>query len=95
MANHGTRVRRYIDRYGVEKVEGFIDKVLSIDNLIDRHAPYIKRRNENHEKLERDARLVGEAIERSGKEQQKESLELRKLINHMIIAERKIIKENK
>lgn len=47
------------------------------------------------EKLERDARLVGEAIERSGKEQQKESLELRKLINHMIIAERKIIKENK
>jgi len=55
MANHGTRVRRYIDSYGVEKVEGFIDKVLSVDNLIDRHAPYIKRRNNRHEKLERDA----------------------------------------
>src|SRR5690606_18011593 len=33
----------YIDWYGVEEVESFIDKVLSIDNLIDYHAPYIKR----------------------------------------------------
>ena len=41
------------------------------------------------------AQKVGQAIEASGKEQQKESLELRKLINHMIIEERKIIKENK
>lgn len=41
------------------------------------------------------AKAIGGAIETSGKEQQKESLELRKLINHMIIAERKIIKENK
>tara|TARA_B100000683_G_C12489558_1_gene554125 strand:+ start:1218 stop:2057 length:840 start_codon:yes stop_codon:yes gene_type:complete len=41
------------------------------------------------------AKAIGGAIEASGKEQQKESLELRKLINHMIIEERKIIKENK
>ena len=41
------------------------------------------------------AQKVGQAIESSAKEQQKESLELRKLINHMIIEERKIIKENK
>jgi stage V sporulation protein R len=46
MANHATRVRRYIDWYGVEPVESFIDKCLSIDNLIDFHSPYIKRKGE-------------------------------------------------
>ena len=35
MANHGTKVRRYMDRYGQEKVENFIDQVLSIENLLD------------------------------------------------------------
>jgi len=40
MANHATRVRRYIDRYGLDVVEDFIETCLSIDNLIDYHAPY-------------------------------------------------------
>lgn len=40
MANHATRIRRYIDRYGVEEVEGFIDRCLSLENLIDRYSPY-------------------------------------------------------
>lgn len=44
MANHATRVRRYIDWYGVELVEAFVDKCLSIDNLIDIEAPYITRK---------------------------------------------------
>ncbi len=39
MANHATRVRRYIDRHGVEKVERFVDACLSVDNLIDYHFP--------------------------------------------------------
>jgi stage V sporulation protein R len=43
MANHATRVRRYIDRLGLDKVETFIDVCLSIDNLIDMHSPYIVR----------------------------------------------------
>ncbi len=43
MANHATRVRRIIDKLGVEKVEDFIDRCLSLENLIDQHAPYIKR----------------------------------------------------
>jgi len=43
MANHATRVRRLIDRLGVERVETFIDTCLSLDNLIDYHAPYIQR----------------------------------------------------
>lgn len=40
MANHATRIRRYIDRYGYEQVEEFIDTCLSIENLIDRYSPY-------------------------------------------------------
>lgn len=43
MANHATRVRRLVDRLGVERIEAFIDNCLSLDNLIDFHAPYIKR----------------------------------------------------
>jgi stage V sporulation protein R len=43
MANHGARVRRYVDKNGVEPVEDFLDVCLSIDNLIDRHSPYIQR----------------------------------------------------
>jgi stage V sporulation protein R len=42
MANHATRVRRYMDRFGKDVVEDFIDVVLSLENLIDRHAPYSK-----------------------------------------------------
>lgn len=43
MANHATRVRRWIDRLGLETVESFIDRCLSLENLIDYHAPFIKR----------------------------------------------------
>ncbi len=42
MANHATRVRRYMDRYGIDVVENFLDVCLSIENLIDRHSPYIE-----------------------------------------------------
>ncbi len=45
VANHGTRVRRIMDRIGVEEVEDFIDICLSIEDLIDVHSPFIKRRN--------------------------------------------------
>lgn len=43
MANHAVRIQRYIDRYGYETVESFIDACLSLENLIDYHAPYINR----------------------------------------------------
>ncbi|MEM1305816.1 MAG: SpoVR family protein, partial [Planctomycetota bacterium] len=46
MANHGARVRRYMDDVGVEPIEEFIDAVLSIDDLIDIHSPHIKRRDD-------------------------------------------------
>lgn len=35
MANHGTKIRRYMERYGADAVETFIDKVLSLENLLD------------------------------------------------------------
>ena len=44
MANHATRVRRYQDKLGVEPVEDFIDRCLSLENLIDYQSPYVKRR---------------------------------------------------
>lgn len=40
MANHATRIRRYMDRYGYDVVEEFIDKCLSLENLIDRYSVY-------------------------------------------------------
>lgn len=43
MANHATRVRRYIDALGLERVETFLDTCLSLDNLIDFNAPFIRR----------------------------------------------------
>lgn len=44
MANHATRIRRYMDRFGVEEVENFIDLCLSIENLIDRFSPYTPKK---------------------------------------------------
>jgi len=43
MANHGTRVQRYIDRYGQERVEQAIDTFLSFENLIDPHSVFMRR----------------------------------------------------
>src|SRR5678815_2909176 len=44
MANHAARIRKHIERQGIEKVETFIDVCLSLDNLIDPQSPYIVRR---------------------------------------------------
>jgi len=35
MANHGSRVAALADRFGRDEVESFIDRVLSVDNLVD------------------------------------------------------------
>jgi stage V sporulation protein R len=43
MANHATRVRRYMDRHGVDRVENFVDLCLSLENLIDPHSLFIVR----------------------------------------------------
>src|SRR5262245_15059761 len=42
MANHASRVARYIDRFGFEPVEEFIDACLSLEDLIDVYSPHIR-----------------------------------------------------
>ncbi len=46
MANHGMRIRRYAEKYGEDEVEAFVDKCMSIDDLIDIHSVAIRRREE-------------------------------------------------
>ena len=43
MANHATRVRRYVEREGVDAVERFIDSCLAVEHLIDPHSMFMKR----------------------------------------------------
>jgi len=45
MANHGNRIRTFMERFGEDAVEDFIDSCLSLENLIDPHSPFIKRRD--------------------------------------------------
>lgn len=40
MANHGARIKKYMDKYGVDAVEDFADTVLSIEHMIDYHSMY-------------------------------------------------------
>jgi stage V sporulation protein R len=47
MANHGARVRRYVEKYGEDEVERFLDICLSVDDLIDIHSTAIRRRGES------------------------------------------------
>jgi stage V sporulation protein R len=44
MANHATRIHRYVEKYGLETVEEFLDACLSLENLIDVHSVGIQRR---------------------------------------------------
>jgi len=58
IANHGIRIRRYIERHGQQKVEDFLDCCLSLDNLIDYHSPFIvrhRKRTEDEKESERDS----------------------------------------
>ena len=57
MANHATRINRYIDRFGYEVVEEFIDTCLSLEDLIDMYAPHIKRKatESSHEQSQKES----------------------------------------
>jgi stage V sporulation protein R len=46
IANHGSRIRRYAERFGEDEVEAFMDRCQSIDDLIDIHSVAIKRRDD-------------------------------------------------
>jgi stage V sporulation protein R len=47
MANHGVRMRRYVEKHGEDEVEAFVDRCMSIDDLIDVHSTAIRRRDES------------------------------------------------
>jgi len=44
MADNGVRVRRYIDTYGQETVERFLDMALALDDMIDPYLPLREHR---------------------------------------------------
>src|ERR1700759_3402524 len=46
MANHGNRERRHMDEVGVDEVEEFIDACLSLEDQIDIHSAFIRRRDD-------------------------------------------------
>jgi stage V sporulation protein R len=48
-ANHGTRVRRYVDKYGLARVEEFLDVCHSLENLVDYYSPFVTRQREEEE----------------------------------------------
>jgi len=47
LANHGTRIRRYMSRWGKERVTEFIDHVLRIETLIDPAKAWEPKRYKN------------------------------------------------
>jgi stage V sporulation protein R len=40
MANHASRIRRYMDEFGEDEVESFIDRCLSVEDLVDPYLPF-------------------------------------------------------
>jgi len=52
MANHAVRIRNYMDRYGVDRVENFIDHCLSIENLIDPFLPFVQTKKQGQSSLD-------------------------------------------
>ena len=45
MANNAARIREFMDRHGVDRVENFIDRCLSLENLIDPFLPFTPKPN--------------------------------------------------
>ncbi|MCU0693187.1 MAG: SpoVR family protein, partial [Polyangiaceae bacterium] len=62
MANHGSRVRRQMERHGVTQIEEFIDTCLCLDNLVDPWRPFTAKtvespKNEEDEEASEVPRL--------------------------------------
>src|ERR1700722_14987708 len=58
MANNGARIRKIVDTMGLDKVEEFLDTCLSVENLIDIHAPFSGKRQAPTEKEAAKAKKV-------------------------------------
>ncbi len=51
MANHSSRISRYMDRYGEDVVENFIDRCLSVEDLIDPYLPFQEEKQKSKEEI--------------------------------------------
>jgi stage V sporulation protein R len=61
MANHASRVRRYMDRFGEDEVENFIDRCLSVEDLIDPYLPFREAaKDEGEDGAKSEAAKAGE-----------------------------------
>src|SRR6476659_541856 len=97
MANHGTRIRRYVEKHGEDEVEGFLDRCMSIDDLIDVHSTAIRRR----EPVSRSA-LAAQGEEASGikatrfksKDYMDEHINPRKVLQAEEEEQRKVLEEH-
>lgn len=49
MANHAVRIREMMEVHGVDRVENFIDKCLSLENLIDPFLPFTPKKKKEEE----------------------------------------------
>jgi stage V sporulation protein R len=58
MANHATKIRKYIDKHGLDAVETFIDICLSLDDLIDYHSVFIERKSKHKQAAEDDTPVI-------------------------------------
>ncbi|MBD64476.1 MAG: SpoVR family protein [Halobacteriovoraceae bacterium] len=68
MANNGTKIRRYMEKYGQNKIEQFIDKVLSLENLIDisqlhENDEVIRKRKILEEKFKEEQEIGGYLVD--------------------------------
>jgi stage V sporulation protein R len=63
MANHATRVWRHIEREGYEKVERFLDVCLTLENLIDPYAPFMRRQPSEEQIAEKTRAPMRQQVE--------------------------------
>lgn len=67
MANHGTKIRKYMNKYGQDRVENFIDAALSLENLLDVNllfeTPQVVRQREELEQTAMEEELKGDEDE--------------------------------
>ncbi|MCL2646495.1 MAG: SpoVR family protein [Phycisphaerales bacterium] len=62
MANHATHIRKHIERFGLERVEKFIDICLSIETLIDPHSLFLKRGGTAADETRTDSGSFGDEL---------------------------------
>jgi stage V sporulation protein R len=64
MANHGSTVRRWAKRIGVEEVEAFIDVCLSLENLIDPQKPFAPKQERKEQEVDEEEKEETEEVPR-------------------------------